>query len=155
MAPFRIERRCSPADRGAFRSNEANAVWVGLGTTTGGYRFQVEFPQRAAAVLRAMLERTGQDEEVQVICEDGSVRAMRFAFYENQMFRLNIPNDLPGVDDARAAHSGVVMVELADDTRAPFALRIVHDQQEIAEIEQRSYVLGTWGRTPTRLYGWY
>jgi hypothetical protein len=81
---------------------------------------------------------------------------MQYKFYsDNSMFRLNIPNDAPGVEWARANHDGVALLEKGPPGGAPLRLRILKPGAEASEIVGRSAALGTWGKTPTRSYGWY
>lgn len=69
------------------------------------------------------------------------------------MFRLNVPNDVPGVDVARVLRSGVALVER--DQNVDLQLTLIPTGGTADEVMARSYALGTWGRTTTRLYGWY
>ena len=81
---------------------------------------------------------------------------MTFAFYaQNDMFRLNIPNDVPGVAHARASRTGLALVELAQPGLAPLQLTLSVDPAFIQRVHARSFAMGTWGQTPTRYYGWY
>ena len=130
----------------------ATAAWAGLQSFTGEYRFQVEFPRDAGQVLRRMLGPGGGQTNIPMLCEDGQQRPMRFRYYEdNAMFRLNIPNETPGVERARLARSGLAIVEAG----AVPTFRIVDSEPEMSTIIGRSVALGTWGRTTTRLYGWF
>ena len=70
------------------------------------------------------------------------------------MFRLNVPNDTPGVDWARQNRAGVAVVEV-DEPSGEISFRIVRPGDELDEVVGRSVALGTWGRTTRRLYGWY
>ena len=52
-----------------------------------------------------------KDGAVGIHCSDNAKRQMTFRYYkDNGMFRLNVPNDIPAVQWARANHSGAVLV---------------------------------------------
>jgi hypothetical protein len=148
----------TPPSDPAIELRFAVAAWAGLQSFTGAFRFQVEFPRRAGEVI-AMLSRphTGLHGQVDVYCpEDGSTRTMQYRFYaDNSMFRLNIPNDVPGVAWARQNHTGLAIVERGIAGGAPLSLRILEPGREADDIAGRSVALGTWGRTRTRTYGWF
>jgi hypothetical protein len=81
---------------------------------------------------------------------------MQYRFYpDNSMFRLNVQNDVPGVQWARQHKDGVALVEQGPRGGAPISLRILQPGVEASDIIGRSVALGTWARTPTRLYGWF
>ncbi|MGH8247571.1 MAG: hypothetical protein ACREUU_14195, partial [Gammaproteobacteria bacterium] len=120
---------------------------------TGERRFQVEFPRRAGEVVKRLI---GQGDDVEVLCEDGQVYPMTFPFYEdNAMYRLNIQNSVPGVAWARANRDGIALVERGPEGGPPLRLRLLRPGPDLTEVMARSYALGTWDRTRTRLYGWY
>lgn len=147
-----------PPERAAVAEVFAVAAWTGLQSFTGEYRFQVEFPRQAGEVIEQIIgvsaRRTGRFD---VYCpEDGSVREMQYGFYSaNSMFRLNVPNDVPGVAEARRTRDGVALVERGVPGGAPLRLRIIKPGAGMNEVVGRSAALGTWGRTPTRLFGWF
>jgi hypothetical protein len=102
-----------------------------------------------------MLEPLG-GETVRVLCEDGTVREMRYRYYQdNAMFRLNVPNDTPGVAWARENRAGIAMVEALPEGDVPLRFRIILPGRQATDIIGRSVALGTWGKTPTRFYGWF
>ena len=70
------------------------------------------------------------------------------------MFRLNIPNVTPLVAWARENKEGIAYVEYSEG-RGALYFEILPPGQPMMDIVDRSLALGTWGRTPTRLYGWY
>jgi hypothetical protein len=131
----------------------SSAVWAGLQSFTGEHTFQVEFPRKAGEALNTLLgTRSG---EAQVECSDGRVRRMGFRYYaDNSMYRLNVPNDTPLVDWARANHMGALLVWRDDDEPELLKAEIIRGRQ-LYECVTRSRMLGTWGRTTTRQYGWY
>ena len=148
------KRSTSPA----YPADFAVAAWVGLQTFTGEYRFQVEFPRTAGQVVSHIVHshlRAGG--WLDVYCSDDSItRPMQYRFYENNgMFRLNIPNEVPGVSWARKHRDGIAIVERGPRGGAPLRLRILKSGAEEGEVLRRSVTLGTWHRTPTRAYGWY
>jgi hypothetical protein len=57
------------------------------------------------------------------------------------------------VDWARANKAGIAYVEHDDEDALSF--EIVPPGQALIDVMDRSLALGTWGRTSTRLYGWY
>jgi HKD family nuclease len=140
----------------AIPKSVAAAAWAGLESFTGEYKFQVEFPQAAGLVLKRIF-RTDTRQQMPILCtEDNVVRDMSFNFYaDNGMFRLNIPNDTPGVQRARRGHKGIALVEVSDCSDAAAQLTILPPGEKLEEIVTRSFLLGTWGRTSTRAYGWY
>ncbi len=88
-------------------------------------------------------------------CADGEVRNFQYKFYDrNGMFRLNVPNTVPLVAWAREHRQGIAYVEYSEDQSVLY-FRILPSGQPMTDTVDRSLALGTWGRTPTRLYGWY
>jgi hypothetical protein len=133
----------------------AAAAWTGLESFTGEYKFQVEFPKDVSLVLKRIFRRAGS-EKVSILCSDNVVREMSYHFYEhNGMSRLNIPNDVPGVSKARAIRKGIAIIEEFDPKIAIARLTILPPGRRTNEIVRRSAMLGTWGCTTTRSYGWY
>lgn len=151
-------RKQDPPFRSSVAARYANGAWAGLQSFTGGYAFQVEYPRAAGQVVRALTHgRTTGGGYVDVLCEDnGQTIPMKFAFYEdNDMFRLNVPNRVPNVAWARERHDGIAVVSQGPAGGAPIRLRIIKPGRELDEIVRKSVGLGTWGRTSTRLYGWF
>lgn len=147
----------APPETPSYHHRYATAVWVGLESFTGDYTLQIEFPRTPAEVVRNLIGEEGGDVLVQ--CSDG-IREMDFHFYEdNQMDRLNVPNDVPGVERARREETGIALIEKADDSVAPVSLSILFDDpprgRTASEIVERSKRIGSWGETSTRLYGWF
>jgi len=139
----------------AIETTVATTAWAGLQSFTGEYQFQVEFPRAAGEVIQSIVGASSEDQKVLVDCEDGVPRLMNFHFYEqNSMFRLNIPFDVPFVEWARANHDGIAVVSEGRLPGPPLRLRIVKPGPQMDEVIRRSVALGTWGKTPTRLYGW-
>ena len=110
----------SPSGTAAISVKAASAAWVGLRSSTGGYRFQIEFPRKIGEVFKEIIRASGSAREILVLCEDGQIHRMTYDYYENAMYRLNVPNDVPGVEDARNLHKGVGLIEKIDSPRAPF-----------------------------------
>ena len=149
------KRRPPRSNERSIATAAAAAAWTGLESFTGEYRFQIEFPRGAGEVLRRMLEPVG-GETVSILCEDGSVRSMRYRYYEdNAMFRLNVPNDTPGVTWARENRAGIAVVKAHPEEDVPLRFRVIRPGREATDVISRSVALGTWGRTSTRLYGWF
>ena len=133
----------------------ASAAWAGLQSFTGEYTLQVEFPRDAGIVLQRMIAGAGTETHVNLKCGDGVTRSMHYAFYEdNSMFRLNVPNEVPGVQWARENKDGIAYVDL-DLAGGGLSFRVVLPGAALTQIVRRSIALGTWGKTPTRLYGWF
>jgi len=148
----------TPFSRPALGVGFGVAAWAGLQSFTGEYRFQVEFPKAAGRVISQLIPTNIQaDGKLDVYCpDDQNTHAMQYRFYkDNGMFRLNIPNDVPGVAWARKHNDGLAIVEQGLKGGAPLRLQILRPGAEASEIVGRSAVLGTWGKTPTRAYGWY
>lgn len=148
----------SPPEVPAVDSKFAIAAWTGLQSFTGQYRFQVEFPRYSGDVISRLVRNRADDAgRVDVYCpDDDSTQAMQYRFYsDNSMFRLNIPNDYPGVSWARQHRDGIAIVEKGPPGGAPIRLRILQPGSDTGDIIGRSAVLGTWGKTTTRAYGWF
>lgn len=138
----------------SYEPIHATAVWAGLQSFTGEYTFQLEFPKTAGEIIQALTEDAG--EEVSVLCSDDEIRDMTYTYYEdNLMFRLNIPNEVPGIETAREERRGIGLVEENDSDDAPIQLRIINDERDASEIIRRSMREGSWDQTSTRLYGWF
>lgn len=132
----------------------AEAAWVGMDTSTGDYTYQLGLPQKVASVILAMIE--GDQEECDVLCSDDIIRTMSLKFYsDNQMHRINIPNDVPGISRAREEGEGFALFERIDRDEVDFQLTILHDEETQQELIGRSSNEGTIEETPTRLYGWF
>ncbi len=143
------------SDEQAVSDSAATVAWAGLQSFTGEYKLQVEFPKEAGLVLRRVFGTLSGDGSIDLHCSDGQVRTFSFKYYShNGMFRLNIPNSTPGVDWARANKAGIAYIEHGiDEDEIHFA--IVKPGQNADDVIRRSIALGTWGKTSTRLYGWY
>lgn len=139
----------------AISETAASAAWAGLQSFTGEYNLQVEFPKEAGIVLRRVFGTPSKDGTVDMLCADGIVRTFKYKYYDhNGMFRLNVPNSTPLVEWARANKVGIAYVE-HDEGRDILYFEILPPGQPLMDVVDRSLALGTWGRTPTRLYGWY
>jgi hypothetical protein len=132
----------------------ASVAWAGLQSFTGEYMLQLEFPKEAGIVLRRLFGRLAKGGTIELLCVDGGARTFKYKYYDdNGMFRLNIPNSTPLVDWARVNKSGIGYIEQTEDGGLYF--EIVPPGPSMTEVVDRSLALGTWGRTSTRLYGWY
>ena len=130
----------------------AKAAWAGLESFTGEYTLQVEFPKRAGDALAVLLGTT--DGAVEIDCSDNVKRQMRYRYYaDNGMYRLNVPNDMPGAHWARTNHSGALLISRDEDSGA-LTLEIISGNR-LKEVVDRSRMLGYFGHTRTRQYGWY
>jgi len=139
----------------AISETSAIAAWAGLESFTGERRLQVEFPKEAGEVLARVLEDSLEDDSVELLCADGERREFMYKYYtHNSMYRLNVPNDAPLVNWAREHRRGIACVEHRG-TPEGLHFSIVQPGQAMLEVVDRSLALGTWGWTPTRLYGWY
>lgn len=151
-----VTRKRATTRSEAIPKSVATAAWAGLQTFTGDYQLQVEFPQAVSIVLKRIIGTT-LTKKLPILCKgDNTIRLMTCGFYaDNGMYRMNIPNDTPGVQQARKSHKGIVLVEVADRADASALLTIVPPGDRLEEIVSRSFLLGTWGSTSTRAYGWY
>lgn len=142
--------------QGAISEGVAGAAWAGLESFTGDYQFQVEFPHAAGIVLNRIIGSTSAS-RVRILCTaDNTVREMTYRYYtDNGMFRLNIPNETPGVQRARKTHKGIALIEISERSDVIAQLTIVPPGKTLEQIVGRSTLLGTWGSTSTRNYGWY
>jgi PLD-like domain len=130
----------------------SRAAWAGLESFTGEYTLQVEFPKRAGEALAVLLGT--RDGTVGIQCSDNIKRQMTYRYYaDNGMYRLNVPNDMPGAQWARANRSGALLVSRHAEKGALSVEIISGDRLE--EAAKRSRALGHWGRTSTREFGWY
>ncbi|HEM7878932.1 TPA: phospholipase D family protein [Burkholderia contaminans] len=138
----------------AISETAASIAWVGLQSFTGEYNLQIEFPKEAGLVLLRIFGKSAKGGSINLLCADRVTRTFKYKFYgHNGMFRLNVPNEAPLVDWARAHKKGIAYVEHDDADLLSF--RILQPGQPLMDVVDRSLALGTWGRTPTRLYGWY
>jgi len=147
-----------PPAQPAVAKDFATTAWAGVQSYTGEYRFQLEFPKAAGAVISKLLQlKSAQNSDVDVYCtEDGSTWIMKYRFYDdNGMFRLNIPNDFPGVAWARANRDGIAVIDKGPQGGAPLRLQFLQPGSDVNDIIKRSAALGTWGKTATRAFGWY
>ena len=139
----------------AISEAAASVAWAGLQSFTGAYNLQVEFPKEAGLVLLRIFEHLSVYGTIDILCADAEVRKFKYKFYEdNGMFRLNIPNSTPLVAWAREHKQGIAYVEYSE-LQGVLHFEILPPGQSVMDIVDRSLALGTWGRTPTRLYGWY
>jgi len=152
----KTEDESDPPERPSYNPEYGSVAWVGLESFTGEARFQLEFPRDPAEVLRGMIgSAQEEDVEVSVLCPNGETREMLYSWYDdNQMDRLNIPNDVQGIQQAREEESGLAVFRDSEHSEASIELEIIHDEEEIKEIVERSKREGTWGETSTRQYGW-
>ena len=139
----------------AIPESVASVAWAGLQSFTGEHMLQVEFPREAGRVLLRILGGSAYGAPVAMLCTDGAVREFKYRYYtDNGMFRLNVPNATPLVSWAREHKRGIAYVEQRG-TQEGLHFAIVRPGQAMLEVVDRSLAFGTWGRTPTRLYGWY
>jgi HKD family nuclease len=150
-----LKTRQTPSEP-VVQATTAAAVWAGLQSFTGEYRLQVEFPRTAGNVLHALFGPHAIGNNVALLCDDNQVRTMIYRYYhDNSMSRLNINNDVPNAQWARQCKDGLAIISKIDDPRARFKLEIVKPGVRLNNILARSFALGTWARTPTRVYGWF
>jgi hypothetical protein len=64
----RTERRLAEP---SMATRAATSAWTGLESSTGEYRFQVEFPRAAGEVLGRLIGSGGRSAQVNVLCADG------------------------------------------------------------------------------------
>jgi HKD family nuclease len=150
--------RQKPPRRSAVKNRFATSAWTGLQSFTGEYRFQAEFPKAAGEVVARLVRRQATTSgKVRVLCtNDNQIREMQFRYYQyNGMFRLNVPNDLPNIAWVREHQDGLALIQPGPVGGTPIRLTIHLPGTEAKEIVGRSIALGTWGKTPTRLYGWF
>lgn len=145
-----------PPRDAAIPPGSANATWAGLESFTGDFTLQVEFPSRVATILRRLITNAGGGTKVPMLCGDGVVRDINCSYYEdNGMYRVNIPHDVPGAENARATKSGIVIIEKIDGSTKNLKLTVVANSKLVEQARTRSFALGTLGKTSTRFYGWY
>jgi hypothetical protein len=138
--------------QGAYPPTYSHAAWAGLESFTGEYTLQVEFPKRAGDALAVLLGT--RDGTVEIRCSDNVNRQMAYRYYtDNGMYRLNVPNDVPGVQWARANRTGALLVSREGKKRVRNVEVIAGDR--LKEAAERSKLLGYLGQTSTRAFGWY
>jgi HKD family nuclease len=141
----------------SMSSRVATVAWAGLQSSTGERRFQPEFPRRVGEMVQRMISAAGASAtEFGAMCEDGVMRRMKYTYYDaNSMYRLNVPNDVPGVDIARNEHRGAIKLEIIKDQVNPIRVKICLDEDDLRQLNERSQALATIGETSTRHYGWF
>lgn len=152
-----VTRKVQQPQRSSFGSDFAVCAWAGLEVFTGGWRFQPEFPDGAGLVASNLIKGyVKPNGKIDVECEDGDVREMKFVFrQDNGMFRLDVPNDTPGVKWAREHKKGLALIERGAEGGVPIRFTIVPPSTKADETVKRSETLGNLGSTNRRLYGWY
>lgn len=144
------------ADRPVVPLRYARYAWAGLQSFTGEYTLQVEFPRDAGRVLKGIMAHAGSGATVRAQCVDNVRRSVLYKYYhDNSMFRLNVPNDVPGVTWARVHRKGILLVGLPSDKANYVDLAVVPPGSAMHSVIKRSQALKTLGRTQTRMYGWY
>ena len=147
VAPPRSEQK-------AISETAALAAWAGLESFTGQYTLQVEFPKVAGGVMNRILGRPAHGSAIDINCTDCETRSFIFKYYtDNGMYGLNIPRTVPLVDWALEHKAGIAYVERREAQDNPY-FEILKPGRSMMDIMERSFALGTWGRTRTRLYGW-
>lgn len=132
----------------------ATSVWCGLETFTGEYDLQVEFPKAVGDILSAIVPQ-GPNNKVDFLCDDGQIRSMTFKYYNsNSMWRLNIQNDVPLVQEVRNDPRGIALVEKTKGAET-LRLRMLRSVTKIEDIKSLSAAVGQLGETTTRFYGWF
>lgn len=140
----------------AFSETAASVAWAGLQSFTGEYTLQIEFPKVAGLVLNRIFGRPAIGNTITINCADREIRQFTFDYYtDNGMFRLNVPNATPLVEWAREHRKGIAYVEYSEAQNKLYFEILTPSQSLMDAIMDRSFALGTWGRTRTRLYGWY
>lgn len=150
-----VEVRPPPRTQTAISNLVATVAWAGLESFTGDYDLQVEFPRDAGIVLARILSKVGRGDSAPLLCQDGQVRQFIFRYYQsNGMWRLNVPNSTPDADWARQHKRGIAVVEFETESGGAH-FQITRPGRKMQNVVDHSLALGTWGRTSTRLYGWY
>lgn len=144
-----------PVRERLIRTPVATAAWAGLETFTGEYDLQLEFPRDAGEVLSQIIAHYQSNGRVSMICDDGVERDFLYKYYKsNAMHRLNIKNDTPNAYWAREHHAGIAVVN-HESGRKQLYFSIHRPGIDLDNAVARSAAFGTWGKTSTRLYGWF
>lgn len=144
-----------PSTLKVFTESVAHVAWAGLESFTGDYTLQVEFPKESGLVLNRLISQGNSNNSIELLCADSERRNFKYKYYDNNgMFRLNVPNSVPFVPWVRENKQGIACVEV-DESADAIKFEICKPGKRMQEIIHRSLTLGSWGRTPTRLYGWY
>lgn len=132
--------------------DNCSTVWIGLESFTGEHRFQPELPKKAAEALNSMGAKDG--DTITFEFSDGTSEKVLYKYYSsNSMFRLNLPNEMPGVKSAKINREGALVITI-DRTKKTFRAEIVNGDP-LQELRKKSYALDTWGKTTKRQYGWF
>ena len=149
-------KEIKPSKDAAISRESAKATWAGLEMFTGDYMLQVEFPKRVAGILRRLIADAGGGKTVSMLCADDVVREINCSYYENNgMYRVNIPNDVPGRQTHARTKSGIAIIEKITGATKKLRLTVVAETKQLEEALTRSFALGTLGKTSTKFYGWY
>ena len=145
-------KEIKPSKDAAISRESAKATWAGLKSFTGDYMLQVEFPKRVAGILRRLIADAGGGKTVSMLCADDVVREINCSYYENNgMYRVNIPNDVPGAQNARATKSGIAIIEKITGATKKLRLTVVAETKQLEEALTRSFALGTLGKTSNKI----
>jgi len=132
--------------------DNCSTVWIGLESFTGERRFQAELPKKAAAALNSMGVKDG--DIIKLEFSNGLSKDVLYKYYpSNSMFRLNLPNEMPGVKSVKLNKEGALVINMNRNNKT-FHAEIVSGDT-LQEIERKSYALDTWGKTTKRKYGWF
>lgn len=131
-------------------SSEAERLWMGTGSMTGGGATQLEFPRETVAFF---LDPTRPPAGLALTLTRGSDSwpDNHMAFYENAMWRINLSANIPEVADRSLPYKYVLFQRTS--TPNTYHFEVVGDK-EVANLRAASQALDQWGETSTRHFGW-
>lgn len=153
--------RILEGDNAELDPTHANICWIECGFITAMGR-ELEF--KAEQGLFFGLKPTGGKPRVfRFRVSNGKIVSLRMKYQENHMWRLQMNNDIPEVQqglrplgpDGKLGRSEEVAVFTRLDTSDLFRLSFVKlGSREFKRLRKKSRTLGAIGHTTTRSYGW-
>lgn len=136
----------------------ANLCWIEVGKITGFQHEQLEI-KAEQAIFFGLKKKGGQGSIINIVTSNGNSVSVPFKYRNNAMWRLNLPNEIPEVKNdlrPKGKRSLLVAVFTKKGMHGPVKLEfIARNSKRFKDIENKSNLLGTIGKTSSRLYGWY
>jgi HKD family nuclease len=129
---------------------QGDRLWLGTGSMTGGAVSQLELPRETAAFF---LDEADTNATVELTLIRGSMSwpNNHMAFYQNEMWRINLSTEIPEVE-AKSLPYKYVLFERTD-VRDTYRFDVV-DEEDRAELRMASEALEQYGQTMSRDFGW-
>lgn len=149
------------SDGAELDPSRAKTCWIECGSVTAMGR-ELEF--KAEQGLFFGLQPAGGDPKTfRFGASNGSIVSLRMKYQQNQMWRLQMNNDVPEVrrglrptgPDGKLGRSDQVAVFTRTDDQDLFDIRFIKlRSRRFSALKKRSSRLGTVGHTTARCYGW-